>query len=206
MKNFPKAGLLIVTLVIPALIFAFLRFFATNHYDLSYFNPELDANGKVVVQNGDTLFRKVSGLCADTDNSGIKGLTVVSYLPEIRDDSSSLALSQLQRIFDIRSDITDLSIVSVGIKANDNKQDLPEQIGKPGWALITATREQIDTCFVKELGFNLNPVSKFKPNSLVLIDRQGYVRGYYNGADVKETDRLMAEIKILDYESKTSAR
>jgi protein SCO1/2 len=204
MKNFPKAGLLIVTLVIPALIFAFLRFFATNHYDLSYFNPELDVNRKVIVQKGDTLFRKISGICGEAGQGKIKGLTVVSYLSEVSGDSSKLAVSQLQRIFDMRSDITDLNIVTIDVKGNRSSADLPEEVGKPGWALIKLGKETSDTCFVKELGFNRDPVSRLKPNSLVLIDRQGYIRGYYNGADVKETDRLMAEIKILDYESKNA--
>jgi protein SCO1/2 len=204
MKNFPKAGLLIVTLVIPALIFIFLRFFATNHYDLSYFNPELDVNGKVIVQNGDTLYSKVSDICLEMGDGAINGVTVVGYLPEVSDDSSRVALSQLQRIFDMRSEITDLSIVTVGIKGDHEAKDLPDEIGKTGWALIFATKEKIDTCFIKELGFDLNPVSKFKQNSLVLVDRQGYVRGYYNGADATEADRLMAEIKILDYESKNT--
>jgi protein SCO1/2 len=204
MKNFPKAGLLIVTLVIPALIFAFLRFFATNHYDLSYFNPELDVNRKVIVQKGDTIFHKVSGICGEVGVRNIKGLTVVSYLSEVSDDSSKLMLSQLQRVFDMKSDMTDLNIVTIEINGHNSSTDLPEEVGRPGWALIKVVKETSDTCFVKELGFNRDPVSRLKPNSLVLIDRQGYVRGYYNGADVKEMDRLMAEIKILDYESKNA--
>jgi protein SCO1/2 len=136
MKNFPKAGLLIVTLVIPALIFAFLRFFATNHYDLSYFNPELDVNRKVIVQKGDTIFHKVSGICGEVGVRNIKGLTVVSYLSEVSDDSSKLMLSQLQRVFDMKSDMTDLNIVTIEINGHNSSTDLPEEVGKPGWALI----------------------------------------------------------------------
>jgi protein SCO1/2 len=37
---------------------------------------------------------------------------------------------------------------------------------------------------------------------LVLIDADGHIRGYYNASDLEETNRLMAEIKILDYEKK----
>ncbi|WAC10642.1 hypothetical protein [Dyadobacter pollutisoli] len=206
MKNFSKAGLLIVTLVIPALIFTFLRFFATNHYDLGYFNPELDLTGKVVVQNGDTLFRRISNICGETTGGQIKGLTVVNYLPEVCDDSCKLALSQLQRIFDLRSDIGDLNMVTLAVKGTDNGAALPAGAERPGWKLIEVSKEMIDTCFASALGFDLNPASAFKQNSLVLIDRQGYVRGYYNGADATEADRLMAEIKILDYESKTSGK
>ncbi len=50
MINFRKAGLLIVTLVIPALVFTFLKFFATNHYDLQHYFPITDTSGKIVVK------------------------------------------------------------------------------------------------------------------------------------------------------------
>jgi hypothetical protein len=32
----------------------------------------------------------------------------------------------------------------------------------------------------------------------ILIDKGGHIRGYYNGTSREETDRLMAELKILD--------
>jgi protein SCO1/2 len=204
MKNFSKAGLLIVTLVIPALIFTFLKFFATNHYDLSYFNPERDLNGQVLIQNGDTVFHKVAGICLEGGaNTNLKGLTIVSYLPDVCDDSCKVMLAQLQRISDLRNDIPGVNIITA-ISSKHNVKELPEEIGKPGWRLVDRSKEVIDTCFAKDLGLDLNVKKGPGSNRLVLIDDKGFVRGYYNGADEVDTDRLMAEIKILDYESKNS--
>ena len=31
----------------------------------------------------------------------------------------------------------------------------------------------------------------------ILVDKQGYIRGFYDGTDPEEVDRLMAEVKIL---------
>jgi protein SCO1/2 len=32
---------------------------------------------------------------------------------------------------------------------------------------------------------------------LVLVDKQGVIRGFYNGTDKKEVDRMIMEIKVL---------
>ena len=89
MINFRKAGLLIITLVIPALFFTFLKFFATNHYDLQHYFPITDNSGKIVVNNGDTTFYKVPVIHLKNTNGQVVSeefgngqVTVVGYLPE----------------------------------------------------------------------------------------------------------------------------
>ena len=32
---------------------------------------------------------------------------------------------------------------------------------------------------------------------LVLVDKQGYIRGFYNGKDEKDVERLVTEISVL---------
>jgi protein SCO1/2 len=32
---------------------------------------------------------------------------------------------------------------------------------------------------------------------LILVDKEGYIRGFYDGTDKKDVDRLMLEIKVL---------
>jgi protein SCO1 len=106
MKNFPKAGLLIVTLVIPALIFALLKLFGTNHYDLPYFVAERDGDGSVVVQNGDTLFHRVNAGCGLFDGVNLDGrLTVVSRMPTRCGEACDRAADELERIAALKSAI-----------------------------------------------------------------------------------------------------
>lgn len=52
--------------------------------------------------------------------------------------------------------------------------------------------------------YKLKPFQKLKPSKtisyneqFVLIDKQGYVRGIYDGMDPEDVDRLLAELKIL---------
>lgn len=199
MKNYPKAGLLIVTLVIPALIFVLLKLFATNHYILPYFVPERDAQGAIRLQNGDTLFHEVSATCGAFDSTRFIGATtVIHYLPAECDDSCKLAISEIERIAGLKSEISDVQILTVVTDGVDPSKALPA--GKPGWKMVRGTVQEIDSCYLKELGMDLDTAGSYP--GLVLVDEASHVRGYYKSGKREETDRLMAEIKILDYEKK----
>jgi len=57
----PKQVLFLgILLIMPVLVFLFLKGFGTNHYDLRYFYPAIDDESNAVVVNGDTTFRKVA--------------------------------------------------------------------------------------------------------------------------------------------------
>ncbi len=208
MKKSRKAGLLIVTLVIPALIFTFLQFFADNHYDLPYYHPLVAPNGSVVDERGDTVYQQFSKLTLKQDSTRdtiseklIGQVTVVSYLPAECRDTCKLVLSQLERIEGLQKEIPELTILTLAEKGAEKSAD-------DGWKVLYADRESIERC-LKELRFQtVIPKSKTSGSKsrLVLLDKKGFIRGYYDGSDATEIDRLMAEIKILDYEEKLKKR
>ncbi|KAA0990197.1 hypothetical protein [Dyadobacter aurulentus] len=201
MKNFPKAGLLIGTLVIPALIFLFLQLFARNHYDLPYFNPELDENGKVVMQNSDTVFHRLSEKQNTVAGYFFTGKwTVVSYLPVDCRDSCKLGFSQLQRIAALGSELQDLHLLTLTSDLGKQKASMPE-LDMANWEIKAAPEDGIAQFFKQELGLK-NAVTN--SSACVLVDSKGFVRGHYQLTDPKETERLMAEIKILSYEGETT--
>lgn len=195
MKNFPKAGLLIVTLVIPALIFTLLKLFGTNHYDLPYFVPERDGNGSVVIQNGDTLFHEVRTDCEIFAGLQLNGkLTVLSRMPAHCGEPCERATDELTRIAGLKSGIPELQIV---LLASDT-------VRSGEWRSSKLNNATIAACFAKELTDVLKGSDSLSgpAGQIVLIDRKKHVRGFYKAGDADETDRLMAEIKILDYEKK----
>ncbi|WP_159469213.1 hypothetical protein [Dyadobacter sp. 3J3] len=212
MINFRKAGLLIVTLVIPALVFTFLKFFATNHYDLQHYFPVTDSSGKVEVNNGDTLFYKVpvihlkntSGQLV-SEEFGNGKVTVVGYLPENCLNTCEIVLAQVERVFALKETIPYLNVVTLSDKWAGKKDTYPEEINTKGWKVLTGSDDELKKVWDSELRL-LTEIPGSKTNSLetklVLIDAEGYIRGYYNASDSEETNRLMAEIKILDYEKK----
>jgi protein SCO1/2 len=206
MNKFFKAGLLIVTLVIPALIFTFLRFFATNHYDLPYYHAEKDSAGNVRVINGDTVFYKVADSLGRKllPPGGIQGKVIVlSYLPQICSDSCKEEFIQLDRIYGLRQSIPYLNLATFTREWPKDSMEFCRGIGKSGWQVNLLPSREEEIQFFDRFQFETK-VPKAKTNSrelkLVLIDDNGYIRGYYIGADSEEIDRLMAEIKILDYE------
>ncbi|WP_353723005.1 hypothetical protein [Dyadobacter sp. 676] len=195
MKKIPKAGLLIVTLVIPALIFALLRLFGTNHYDLPYFVAEKDGNGAAVVQNGDTLFHRISGNCGIFGGAGLDGrLTVVARIPSNCGEPCGKAGDELARVAALKTAIPELQVLSV---AADTAR-------RGDWLPVKADSATIEDCFAKELTdvAKGSEVLNGPAGQIVLIDRDRHVRGFYKAGDAEETDRLMAEIRILDYEKK----
>lgn len=195
MKKFPKAGLLIITLVIPALIFALLKLFGTNHYDLPYFVAEKDGNGSIIMQNGDTLFHQVSADCGVFGGVNLDGrLTVVSRMPSNCGEPCERATDELERIAALKAAIPELQVLLVATDA----------VRQGDWQSVKADSVVVADCFEKELtdiakGSN---IVNGRAGQIVLIDRNKHVRGFYKAGDGEETGRLMAEIKILDYEKK----
>ena len=56
----PKKVLLLgALLLVPVLVFLLLKGFGTNHYNLRYYFPVVTYEGEALVQNGDTVFRKI---------------------------------------------------------------------------------------------------------------------------------------------------
>lgn len=195
MKNFPKAGLLIVTLVIPALIFALLKVFGTNHYNLPYFVAETNADGSVVVQNGDTLFHQVNANCGIFAGVELNGkLTVLSRMPARCGEPCERAADELTRISGLKSGIAELQLLLVS----------SDTVRSGEWRSFKLDSATISSCFAKELtdAFKGSDSLRSLAGQIVLIDRDRHVRGFYKAGDAEETDRLMAEIKILDYEKK----
>ena len=217
MKKYFKAGLLIVTLVIPALIFTFLRFFATNHYNIPYYYPLKDASGNVVISKNDTVFYTVQELNIRTlNNSNFPAhpfkdkLTVIHNLSgKCMDDSCQLVLSNLERIYNLREKIKSLNILTIRDSISNAVIQTPAFISKDGWIVLKVTPDEYKNVFDKTLKFQtLVPGAKTNSvkSKLILIDNNEHIRGYYNGSDPEEINRLMAEIKILNLENGLGSR
>jgi len=210
MKKYSKAGLLIVTLVIPALIFTFLRFFATNHYNVPYYFPLKDENGNVVINKNDTAFYAIKALnVKKSDGSSLSPnpfvgkLTVVHYQPGICDDTCQIVFSNMERIYNLREKNPSLNLLTICDTIPDVNKTKPAFSDKDGWLISKVARADFNHVFNTTLKFQTK-VPGAKTNSfkskLMLIDEEAHIRGYYNGYDPEEINRLMAEIKIFNFE------
>lgn len=190
-KKYVKAGLLIVTLVIPALVFGFLRFFTTNHYNIPYFHPVKNSAGLVEVNKGDTVFYALPDINTYKFNNK---LTVISYFGKNCVDSCEVMRDNLDRIYSLREGIKDLHFMLV----SDTIVDVSARGWNDGLKLTRLADQDMRSILNWDYPGIAKTASGDRNNRWLLVDKDGHIRGYYNGASHEETDRLMAEIKILD--------
>ena len=123
--------------------------------------------------------------------------------------------SQVSRVQDTFLGDPEVQLLSISV---DPKFDQPEQLAlyakrfdanKDQWHFLTGEKKIIYPLVLK--GFHVpladaseydaaikNPDETFiHSERLVLVDKEGIIRGFYDGTDKKEVDRLLVEIKVL---------
>lgn len=123
--------------------------------------------------------------------------------------------SQLSRVQDTFHQDPELQLLSISV---DPKFDQPEKLAayakrfdanKGQWHFLTGEKKVIYPLVLK--GFHVpladaseydaaiqNPDETFiHSERLVLVDKEGIIRGFYDGTDKKDVDRLLVEIKVL---------
>lgn len=229
MKVFRKAGILLATLLVPALLYLFLRYGTQNHYVLARYLPKIDSArgeplmGKVRLADGsvitDTIYNRIPPFQlinqdGDTVNQSIvKGKIYVADFFFTRCTTICPRISsQLTRVQDIFINNPDIIFLSHTV---DPVHDRPEQLrayarkydAVPGkWYFLTGTKAQIYDLAMH--GYYLptvdagmkegNPDETFiHSEKLVLVDKEGIVRGFYDGTDKEDVDKLVLEIRVL---------
>jgi protein SCO1 len=217
MQKIRKAGLLIVLLVVPAFIFIFLKLFGTNHFELPTYHPVLDAvSGKALLMDGDTVYYAVAGLSLSTLSDGLNQteqvltnkFSVVGYLPATCTDTCQRMVTQLKRIQELHETIAQVQILTLQPKPADtggspasNPDDLPTTTDS--WKVLTGTQQQINDAmhrvFRLDAEVTMGRQTILPDKRLILVDGQRRIRGYYHALDPEDINRLMAEIKVLEY-------
>jgi protein SCO1/2 len=121
----------------------------------------------------------------------------------------------MSRVTDAFIQDKDIHFISLSV---DPKYDNPEKLASYAkkfdadtarWTFLTGDKKNIYPLILK--GFHVpladaseydaaikNPDETFiHSERLVLVDKSGVIRGFYDGTDKKEVDRLIVEIKVL---------
>ncbi len=199
------------TLVVPVLIFLFLKGFTTNHFDLPYFVPQTEpGTQKVLVKGGDTLFYQLPDFTMHaTDGKGFSSqqlarkTLVISTLPALCGDTCQKIRDHLARVAALHEAYPDLLILTL-VNAAEG-QPVSEAVKAPAWQVLNVP-DSLYAGYVNDI-FRLNQKigeeqTILPHNQLELLDHDGFIRGYYNALDPEEIERLMVEIKILEYNRK----
>lgn len=224
-----KAGILVATLVVPALLYLFLRFATQNHYELPRYLPLIDSTnggsrmGQVKLADGsvvtDTLYHRIPPFRlvdqdGDTvDQSVVKGKIYVADFFFTRCGTICPKISsQLTRVQDIFRDNATIKFLSYSV---DPEHDGPAELKAyakrydaiPGkWYFLTGKKADIYNLAMT--GYYLPAVDAgvkagipdetfIHSEKLVLVDKDGIVRGFYDGTDKEDVDRLVLEIRVL---------
>ena len=123
--------------------------------------------------------------------------------------------TQLSRVQDAFHLDPEVQLLSISV---DPKFDQPEKLAtyakrfdanRGQWHFLTGEKKEIYPLALK--GFHVpladaseydaaikNPDETFiHSERLILVDKEGIIRGFYDGTDKKEVDRLLVEIKVL---------
>ncbi|PKV66285.1 SCO family protein [Pontibacter ramchanderi] len=210
-----KALILGILLLVPLLIFIFIGSFGEHHFTLRKYFPQVTATGDVVRDaQGDTLFNQVppftftsqQGLpISQEDLDGY--IYVTDFFFATCPDICKAMSSQMVRVQEAFQDEEQVKLVSFTVNP---EHDTPEVLNEYGerygadpkkWYFLTGDREKIYTLAQK--GFYL-PVMKVEgqqdfihSEKFMLVDKNRYVRGIYDGTDKEDVDRLILEIKVL---------
>ncbi len=220
MKNILKTGILLSMLAIPVIVFAFLKLFGENKYELPIITPEFyDSTAVGSTYRIDSLPEFVL-----TDQNGnvftredLRGKVVaVNFVFSRCNGICPKMTTQMTRVQRAFRDQDDLIIVSHSV---DPEYDTPAvlqeyaeafeaQSGK--WYFLTGNKEEVYR--LARYGYNL-PAGEdggdeafLHSDRMILLDRRGRIRGYYSGTDTEEVDRLIVEADLLLDERRLATR
>lgn len=221
-KNTAKVGILIVLLAVPAFIFVFLKMFGHNYYKLPYLMPEIDETGQVIMRGADTVFHKIPAFQLIDQNGQqfsseqTKGKIYVAEFFFTRCGTICPKLTtNLTRVQSLFANDPSILIVSHSVDPKHDSsavllkyaQKYDAKAGK--WFFLTGEKKTIYDLAIKGYKLPAADASEYDKKiksidetfihseKLLLIDKEGYIRGIYDGTYSPDVERLIAEIKVL---------
>ncbi len=193
-----KTGILLFLLAIPVFIWLFLKLFGQNRFEVPvFYEAGLEVAGCPDTSQPHVIPSfSLQGITQQTSDEGlINKLTVVYFFEDPCEGPCAAVMENLAKIQDVFEKQPIIQIWALGEAAvpvadlnelAEQYQSHPDQ-----WKFLTGNQQQIET--LKECGF----VLKEDTPSMVLVDGNKRIRGYYAGTDPEEIDRLIVEVRIL---------
>jgi len=206
---------LVCILMIPVLIFLFLKGFGKNEYDLPIFfqngvdNPFQECPAVDSSQHYIPEFTFTNQEGQAVGRAQMQGkITIVDFFFTSCPSICPVMSKEMERVNDHFRDEPLVQILSISI---DPSYDTPEILKTyaqehhaiPGkWHFLSGSKEetfQLARCgfVLPALDGNGMPDDFVHSDKFILIDDQGRIRGYYSGTSREEVDLLMLETKIL---------
>ena len=200
MTKFQKTGVLALMLALPVLFWLFLKFFGQNQFDIPLYYPYgLDSLANC---NNTTAPHQVSQLplkslqgASVNENTLAGQASILYFLPNDCTDTCLLVLEELaklQKVFEAQLPVQILAIGSSDDQAALQSLSQRYRAQPRKWQFLMGSMPTIKRCQFA-LPLKNIPIAE----TLILVDSDRRVRGYYAGTEPDEIDRLTVEMKIL---------
>jgi protein SCO1/2 len=211
MRKATGITILVFLLVIPPLVYLFIKQFGKNQYTLPIYFP-IDTlssppryhqvpDFSFISQRGDTITQKQLTNC----------VYVADFFFTRCGNICPQMTSQLVRIQKAFKSDSTVKIISYTIDPDYDQVDVLKayarryQADSSRWYFVTGDKKRIDELAQK--GYYISSVVDSAGNidhsqRLVLVDKERHIRGFYDGTDPKDVDRLLIEIRVLLYNNK----
>ncbi|MGB3588478.1 MAG: hypothetical protein WBA23_18170 [Tunicatimonas sp.] len=202
MQKSRKIGLLILLLAIPIFFVLFFELFSTSHYAVPIFY-ENGIDSLAACESSQAAHRVKPLFTSDVANTQpqshqfIGAVQIVHALPTKCEDDCANMLEELARVQGVLEAQVPPQIILVANPNSSSFTTLAEKYKQRNWSFLEGTERQYPSFLQCELVIPRADIPLHK--TLVLIDRLGQIRGYYQGTDPAEVDRLIAEIRVLEY-------
>lgn len=220
-KSF-KAGIVFLILLSPAFVITFLHIFGENHFTVPTYYPKIDStSGEIILNGKDTVFHQIPKYelidekNQKFDGSKLNGKIYVADFFFTRCGTICPKLSgSISRIQDIFIENETINFVSYTVDPRHDSSSVLNQYSKKfeaktnKWYFVTGEKSTIYNLAIKGYFLPVSDASAYDKNvkiddafihseKLILVDKKGQIRGYYDGTEKKEVDRLVAEIRVL---------
>ncbi len=214
MKYTIRIGLLFVVLLLPILFILFFNLFGENHHRLFVFQPidsvQTDRGYAITKAFTVPVFSFTSEKGITFSSERLKGKIYVANFIFTRCEAQCKQMTnQMVRVQEAFKDDQNVSIVSFTVDPSyDTVEVLKQYAASYGaipdkWHFLTGNKDSIYTLgqtgfFVSTMEEEGLPVSFLHSEKFILVDQRGWIRGFYDGTDQKEVDRLIMEIQVLE--------
>lgn len=214
-RNKLKTGILISMLIVPVLLFLFFYTLGDNEYNLPvYFATDSTKKGPgyeiteaetipdftLINQDGDTVRGR-----------DFKGqIYIVDFFFTRCPDICPVMSNEISRVQEEMKNDKQFRILSVTVDPKNDTLSVLKKYAqeyraiKGKWDFTTGVPDSIYNLAQKH--FKLTAMNGGSPGSInhsdkiVLVDKDGWIRGYYSGTNPKDVERLITEINVLkDY-------
>lgn len=214
-NNGRNRTILLLLFILPGIVGSYLLFMTFNGIPPK---PALPYYGINSISQTDTTYFKIPDFSFVNQNDEVitnqslkKDICVLTFFNTTCNDGCDVVIKNLVELQDYFNDDDDLKILTVSTKA---RQDLPatlktyaktNEIKTRQWHLLTANLGN---------GYNLDPINEFinneffkldqskfpnikQSNRLWLLDKEQHIRGYFDGSNIDDVNRLKENIEVL---------